>query len=208
MPSPERQELFLWAQETLATHRERESPMMRVSAIALAFALCVAPQVGSAQTSQFKGWYVVTKRTVDAHRAAGTRRSTSIASCRREDMEDLLGTWFRFGGEHIYQNGLPNSVNMVIWHVALSRFSKSMAASCKTPEFAFHPRFLATLKKLCAWPAAEARSEAVLLDFWLSVMGYNAPEEEFLAWRDFFLAFLSQPSGERDRRRHDACRSP
>lgn len=170
--------------------------MMRVAAIALAFALCVATQVGNAQTSQFKGWYVVTNElsTRIAPKGAPLDLDRFLPG---EDMEDLLGTWFRFGGEHVYQNGLPNSVNMVIWHVSLSRFSKSMAASCKFPEFAFHPHFLATLKKLCAWPAPEARSEQVLLDFWLSVMGYNAPEDEFLAWRDFFLhSYRNRPANE------------
>jgi hypothetical protein len=87
---------------------------------------------------------------------------------------------------------------MVIWHVALSRFSKSMAASCRKPEFVLHPRFLATLKTICTWPSAEARSEPVMLDFWLSVMGYNAPEEEYLAWRDFFLksSYSNRPAAE------------
>ena len=90
--------------------------MMRVAAIALAFALCVATQVGNAQTSQFKGWYVVTNElsTRIAPKGAPLDLDRFLPG---EDMEDLLGTWFRFGGEHIYQNGLPNSVNMVIWHV-------------------------------------------------------------------------------------------
>jgi hypothetical protein len=170
--------------------------MMRLVAIALAFGLCIAQPAG-AQTSQFKGWYVVTNElsTRIAPKGAPLDLDRFLPA---EDMEDLLGTWFRFGGEHVYQNGLPNSVNMVIWHVALSRLSKSMAASCKNPEFAFHPRFLATLRKLCAWPAQEARSEEVLFEFWLSVMGYSAPEEEFIAWRDFFLhsSYRNRPAGE------------
>jgi hypothetical protein len=171
--------------------------MMRFATIALAFGLCAGAQTAVAQTAQFKGWYVVSSELSTRLAPKGVPLDLD-RFLPAEDMEDLLGTWFRFGGEHTYQNGLPNSVNMVIWHVALSRFSKSMAASCKTPELAFHPRFLATLERLCTWPAAQAQSEPVLLDFWLSVMGYNAPEEEFLAWRDFFIrsSYRSRPANE------------
>jgi hypothetical protein len=28
----------------------------------------------------------------------------------------------------------------------------------------------------------------VLTAFWLAMMGYNAPQEEFLVWKDFVLA--------------------
>jgi hypothetical protein len=38
----------------------------------------------------------------------------------------------------------------------------------------------------------------VLLDFWLGVMGYNAPDEEFTAWRDMFLhsSYQNRPAAE------------
>ena len=92
---------------------------------------------------------------------------------------------------------MPNALNMTIWHVALSGFAKAVGQSCTTPRLAFHPRFIATLHKLCAWPAAEARDESVLLEFWTSVMGYNASEDEYVAWRDFFLReYASQPAAE------------
>jgi hypothetical protein len=53
------------------------------------------------------------------------------------------------------------------------------------------------LRRLCTWPAAEAKSDAGLLDFWLAVMGYNAPESEYAAWRDFFRsAYADRPAAE------------
>ena len=48
------------------------------------------------------------------------------------------------------------------------------------------------MQKLCAWPAESAKSDAVLQEFWLSVMGYNAPEAEYAAWRDFFRQSYGQ----------------
>ena len=49
-------------------------------------------------------------------------------------MDDLLGTWSRSAPSTRFQNGSPNSVNMVIWHVALSGFAKSVAGSCAQPR--------------------------------------------------------------------------
>jgi hypothetical protein len=37
-----------------------------------------------------------------------------------------------------------------------------------------------------------------MLAFWLAIMGYSAPEEEYQAWRTFFLssAYKDKPAGE------------
>jgi hypothetical protein len=37
----------------------------------------------------------------------------------------------------------------------------------------------------------------VLQEFWFSVMGYNAPQSEYAAWREFFLtSYASRPAAE------------
>ena len=83
------------------------------------------------------------------------------------------------------------------WRVALSGFARSVAGSCNRPRLAFHERFLATLRTLCRWPAPEAKTDAVLLDFWLGVMGYNAPEQEYVAWQEFVLkTYRDRPAAE------------
>jgi hypothetical protein len=149
-----------------------------------------------AQNSQFKGWAAVSRELSTRLASPGTALNL-YQFIPAIDMDDLLGTWYRFGDEHTYQNGSPNSVSMVIWRVALSGFSKSVADSCGAPRLVFHERFLTTLRTLCRWPAAEAKADAVLLDFWFSVMGHNAPEAEYLAWRDFFLTTYAQrPAAE------------
>jgi hypothetical protein len=36
-----------------------------------------------------------------------------------------------------------------------------------------------------------------MLDFWTSVMGYNAGVDEYAAWRDFFLReYAAQPAAD------------
>jgi hypothetical protein len=156
----------------------------------VAFAPMSASQ---AQNSQFKGWAAVSRELSTRLAPPGTALNL-YQFVPADDLDDLLGTWYRFGDEHTFQNGSPNSVSMVIWRVALSGFAKSVAGSCQTPRLEFHQKFMQTLRTLCRWPAAEAKTDAAMLEFWFSVMGYNSPESEYVAWRDFFLTKYSQRS--------------
>ena len=152
-----------------------------------------APITSWSQNSQFKGWAAVS-RELSTRLAAPGSSLNLYQFVPADDLDDLLGTWYRFGDEHTFQNGSPNSVSMVIWRVALSGFAKSVADSCGTPRSTFHQGFLATLRSLCRWPAPEAKADPVLLDFWFSIMGHNAPQSEYAAWRDFFLTTYGQRS--------------
>jgi hypothetical protein len=51
---------------------------------------------------------------------------------------------------------------------------------------------------MCTWPQADAKDEAVMLPFWVSLMGYSAPREEYEAWRKFFLtsSYANKPARE------------
>lgn len=104
-----------------------------------------------------------------------------------DGLDDLAGTWSAFGTEHKFQNGMPNAVNMVLLRLAFSGFAQSLAKSCATPQVLLNDRFYATLETLCKWPSAEAKSDKVLTDFWLGMVGYDAPQEEYGIWRDFVL---------------------
>ena len=149
-----------------------------------------------AQNAQFKGWAAVS-RELSTRLAAPGAPFDLHRFVPADDLDELLGTWNRFGDEHTLQNGSPNSVSMVIWRVALSGFAKSVAGSCGQPRLTFHERFLTTLRKLCRWPSADAKTDAVLQDFWFSVMGYNAPQSEYAAWREFFLtSYASRSAAE------------
>src|SRR6266540_7327379 len=145
----------------------------RCAALAcVAMLLAAAPMAAShAQNSQFKGWAAVS-RELSTRLAPPGIALNLYQFVPADDLDDLLGTWYRFGDEHTFQNGSPNSVSMVIWRVALSGFAKSVAGSCQTPQLEFHQQFMKTLLTLCRWPAAEAKADAVMLDFWFSVMGY------------------------------------
>ncbi|MET0652532.1 MAG: hypothetical protein ABWY63_08430, partial [Hyphomicrobiaceae bacterium] len=90
---------------------------MKPLAVALvaAVALCGAAADGAAQTSRFKGWAAISKEL--STRIAPKGESLDLDRfLPAADMEDLLGSWSTFGSEHAFQNGLPNSISIAIWH--------------------------------------------------------------------------------------------
>jgi hypothetical protein len=158
--------------------------MIRV--LAAFMSLWLAASAALAQTSQFKGWAAISREL--STRIAPKDEPLDLGEfLPAEDMEDLLGTWSSFGTEHTFRNGVPNALNLMIWHVTLSGFANAVGETCTSDRLFFHPRFMKTLQQLCRWPLAAAKEEGVLLEFWTSVMGYNAGEDEYLVWKEFFL---------------------
>lgn len=102
-----------------------------------------------------------------------------------EGLETLAGAWLPQGTEFSFQNGEPNAVNMVLIRLTFFRFAQSLAKSCESAQFPLNDNFYDTLEALCAWPSPEARNDKIMQDFWLYLMGYNAGEAEYVAWRDF-----------------------
>lgn len=170
--------------------------MRRLLAIAVLLGLATGTARAEVLSSQFKGIAAVSREL--SSRIAPRDAPIELARfLPAEGLDTLLGSWANFGSEHSFRNGVPNSLNIVIWHATLSRFAAAIGDSCAAPRLAFHPKFQATLRKVCAWPAGEARSEAVLEEFWLAMMGHGAPESEYAAWRDFFrAAYAGKPAAE------------
>ncbi|MFO0992643.1 MAG: hypothetical protein U1E67_12030 [Hyphomicrobiales bacterium] len=115
-----------------------------------------------------------------------------------DGLDELAGTWADFGAVHHFTNGTPNPVNMVIMHASLSGFAEAMGKSCREPTLELNDNFADTLEDICAWPKPAAKTDAVMSAFWLALMGYEAPKEEYVAWRDFFLAssYRDRPATE------------
>ncbi|MCO5142591.1 MAG: hypothetical protein M9962_05835 [Oligoflexia bacterium] len=106
-------------------------------------------------------------------------------------MLDLMGSYKSDQGEVKFKNGKPNSINTLLWKTAFTSLAKEMAKECN-PLAAdkiihFNVYFKESLRPLCKWPNQEAMQEKVLQNIWLSIMAYDAPLEEYEAWRDFFL---------------------
>jgi hypothetical protein len=114
------------------------------------------------------------------------------------DLLSLLGTYDGSDTNSTYRNADPNSINMLLWYIALDELSTDIASNCSGNSSAplpgavqplvLLPAFQAALKPLCFWPAAQAKTDDVLYAFWSSLLGYDAPPEEFLAWKNYFLS--------------------
>ena len=115
----------------------------------------------------------------------------------------MLGTWVGFQTERVFQYGLPNPASALVWYFGWTDLAQVLGQSCLTPEiFKAYPQFRLVLEKTCRWPSADAKTDDAMLDFWFAMMGYEAPESEYEAWRDFFVS-----STFKDRQGDEAVRA-
>jgi hypothetical protein len=89
-----------------------------------------------------------------------------------------------------FRAGHPNSLSMVLWSSLLSRLGRDIGEVCaksgqESPAFALTPRFRQALIPVCRWPQAGSASPVVLRPFWDALMGFDAPDSEYLAWQRF-----------------------
>lgn len=114
------------------------------------------------------------------------------------DLLSLLGTYDGADSNSTYRNGNPNSMNMLLWYIALDEFSTDIANQCSGDKelneskagvspLRLKTRFRSALSPLCAWPDASAKTDSALFAFWSAFLSYDAPVEEFQAWKNFFL---------------------
>jgi hypothetical protein len=152
--------------------------------------------IGHAQDPQLKGLAVLS-RELSARIAPRDTPIELDIFIPADGLDDLAGTWSNFGTQHTFQNGTPNPVNLVIMQAALSGFAASLSESCAKAQLPLHKQFLEVLRNLCTWPAAGAKTDAVMQSFWVSIMGYDAPVAEYDAWRSFMRSeYADRPADE------------
>lgn len=170
-------------------------PAIRLVVLA---ALAVAGAMpAAAQNSQFKGLSSVSRELTT--RLAPRDMSVELDwFLPAPGLETLLGSWSSFGSEHAFRNGTPNALSMVIWQATLTNFAQGLGKWCEAPTLTFNNQFAWTMGRMCTWPQAEAKDESVMLPFWVSLMGYSAPREEYETWREFFLtsSYADRPARE------------
>ena len=171
--------------------------MNRLALALLALLLSTAIATAAGDAPQFKGMATISMEL--SARIAPREEPFELDRFMPADgLDELAGTWSNFGAEHRFSNGTPNPVNMVIIHASLSRFAEAMGKSCGEPLLELNDRFADTLEEICAWPKAKAKTDATMSAFWLALMGYEAPKEEYRAWREFFMSssYRDRPAAE------------
>lgn len=109
-----------------------------------------------------------------------------------EGLWTLLGSYQGQGVGNRFNNGAPNGVNMLLWYVALDSLSSDLAKLCNsaTPgpfKAEVSSEFMSALQPFCSWPKEASRAEESLRNFWYTVISFEAPEEEYLLWKEFVL---------------------
>lgn len=168
--------------------------MLRIAVALIIWMFAALPPLNAA-LAQFKGMSAVSKEL--SARIAPAEAPIELDRFMPADgLDDLTGTWSAFGTEHTFQNGQPNAVNMVLFRLTFSGFAKGLASSCTSPQLLFNETFFDTLEALCTWPSEEAKSEDVMMAFWLAMMGYDAPKTEYEIWRDFIRGTYGQKKSD------------
>jgi hypothetical protein len=147
--------------------------------------------VACAQDARFKGYLDVNQTLCRRLFEPGSKFELGQYlgegySDRAPNLLDLLGTYKGDDLASKFKNGTPNSANMLLWHFLLASFSRDVSRQCGPAKtMALRPSFSAAVQKACTWPAPAARSDETLENLWTLVMAYDAPQSEFLAWKEF-----------------------
>jgi hypothetical protein len=158
-----------------------------------ALQVCIlASTARAAVVGQFKGYVVINKTLHE--RIWESNASIKLGKYLGEsysptspNLLDLLGTYKGGTMGAGFQNGVPNVLNMLLWKMIFTGLSQDIAALCVNPNRPeFRAEFISRVRQLCQWPGAGAKSDTVMNAFWNSLMSYDAPYDEYYAWKNFF----------------------
>ena len=106
-------------------------------------------------------------------------------------LRDLLGTYNGSVLGSKFRNGKANPVSILLWYTAFEGLARDIVSRCEGEAKSsqkFSERFVQSLMPLCNWPSGDSKSDSTLFAFWVSLMDFDAPEEEFLAWKAYFTS--------------------
>ena len=111
-----------------------------------------------------------------------------------EQLSNLVGRPNGFGTTFDTRTNKPNSMNVLVWRMMLSRFANDIAAACPgspltalaMPPIAISSQALLITSALCAWPAV---GDEALAAAWNLLLDSRAPA----ASRDAWIALARSP---------------
>jgi hypothetical protein len=142
-----------------------------------------------AKSSQYRG-HLATEKLLKERMLERTQRELFASYLGGRSLLDLLGTYGQLpNGDNHFQNGNPSPLNLLVWQIVIDGFARDVALSCDigSERLPISTNFRPSLLQMCQWPNEASQDEASMQVFWLFLTRYDAPEEEFHAWREFLL---------------------
>lgn len=96
-------------------------------------------------------------------------------------------------------NADPNALNTLLWYVVAHTFSIDVAMTCNEPENykkVFREDFYNLVLGACSITSADPVDAEFLEELWIHLVLFDAPEIEFMEWRDFILRHYSLANGK------------
>ena len=175
---------------------------MKIANLVLVAVLAL-PALAAAQAAEFKGAVQIGRelgeRLLKRPRFDMNRYFVWMEGEDSGSLLMLLGVTVPAGSGTQFINGKPNAINMLLWNHLFFGISRDIGNSCFADTgMEWNPGFRKALDGICQWPAPVAQDPKVMEEFWLALMSYDAPKDEFEAWRDFFLnsSFKNRPAQE------------
>lgn len=171
---------------------------MKCRLLLTALALSTAAQAQETIPAQYRG-YTAINRLIQERVAR--KNGFELGKYLGEDdsvpqvsgLLSLLGTYQGSDTDAKFRNGDPNSINMILWYIALNGLAAGVASYCAAQtaipadgELALLPEFAAALLPVCLWPQKSAQADDALFGLWTALMSFDAPPSEYEAWRDYF----------------------
>ncbi len=109
-----------------------------------------------------------------------------------DSLANMLGAYPESPNRRLI-NVTPNTMNYILWHILARGIADNLIKLTEEPmagvfNAAATDKTIELTKKICNWPAAEAKDPKNLESIWLHFLKYDSPEEEFNIWRSFVLS--------------------
>jgi len=114
------------------------------------------------------------------------------------NLQVLLGRNTGNGLKSGYQNAQPNSINMLLWYLVVNGLADDVASNCEGETDRFNRDVTESMTKICAWPDPISKDDETLRGIWNLAMQYDAPEDEYLKWKEYILG--ADVAASKDRR--------
>lgn len=149
---------------------------------------------------QFRGYLAINNQlrarlfSVDTSPAFNLGRYFNENNDSMRGLSAMLGGFQSNSGTSEFQNGTPNAMNTLLWQLALDGLANDFSRVCTQGSgmgigsAKLDATFASRISRMCTWPAEDAKSPSAMLDIWMSIMGFDAPESAYEDWQASILA--------------------